>query len=537
MGLLFSLKRNNRSFRGALYRSPLLPFTPHYALLIFLFLLLHGFLAAQVSLNEQKLKIPRQNTTLYEALNILSRQTGFDFIYNSETVGSNTRVRLFADNDPLGKVLENLLSVHRLSYKMIGNHILIYRPAEDAFQSPDEGTVIKKDTLRELLIKGHIYDDQTKAPIPFATVGITEQNMGTTTNYDGYFQLRIPSTLAEKSLQVAHLGYLNRSLPLRLLDRQKVAIYLERRVISIQEVIIRYVDPQLLVEKALEKRRDNYPKDPAYLLTFYREGVQKNQRHISYSEAVFKVYKSPFNHSEYSDQVKLLKSRKITDTNPHDTVFLKLKAGVQAALQLDIIKSLPGFMDLSPPHEYKYRYSSMISYGDRDAYAIGFEQVQGLQKALYTGTLYIDKENMAILGAEFEIDPKYISMAANDLVLRKSPSLVVRLEKISYSVSYMPFNGRYYLRHARCDIRLKTRQRRHLNWDRFGTYLELVTCRIDTNNVTKFQRQETLKPQVIFADQFYRNDDGFWDDFNIITPETELVESLSKIIGKIEAIE
>jgi hypothetical protein len=280
----------------------------------------------------------------------------------------------------------------------------------------------------------------------------------------------------------------------------------------------------------------NYAVDPVYLTTFYREGVQKNNACASYSEAVFKVYKSPVGTGEHADQVKLLKSRKIQDAGLQDTVFLKLKAGVQSALQLDIVKCIPGFLDQRPPVEYNYHYSNLVSYNSRDAYAITFVQKADIKEALYSGTVYIEKESFAILGADFEINPDYIDIAASDLVLKKSHRLIVKLKKINYKVSYMSFNNRYYLQHARCDIEVTTRLRHRLSGDHFNTFLELATCNIDTAGVVKFPRQEVLKPNVVFSDQPYGGDDAFWAGFNIITPEAKLTEALRGMIGKIEEI-
>jgi len=206
-------------------------------------------------------------------------------------------------------------------------------------------------------------------------------------------------------------------------------------------------------------------------------------------------------------------------------------------LQLDIAKCVPGFLDLSNPSIYAYTYSDMVSYNAKDAYAITFVQNKGVEDPLYTGTLYIEKESFAILGADFEINPAFLDKAADDLVLKKSRKLNVKLEKISYSVSYTPFKGKYYLNHARCDIQLKTRLRRHLSSDNFNTFLEFATCHIDTVNVVKFAKQEVLKPGLVFVDAQYSNDDSFWDDYNSIAPEEKLSEALSRIIGKIEEIE
>ncbi len=493
--------------------------------------------SGQVSLLEKSVTIPKQNTTLYQALNLISQQADCLFLYDSETLESDRRVKLQADRKPLAKVLDNILANPLLAYKVVGKHILIYKTKKETsppgkIQQEIPGTEI----TRFIVLRGHIFDRENKTAIPYATVGIVEENLGTITNSDGFFSLKIPASLAGTSLVVSHLGYLSQQIPVQLLNDQPADVWLDRRVISIQEVIIRYIDPGVILEKAMEQRKTNYAVNPVYLTTFYREGVQKNNQYTSYSEAVFKVYKSPYDVGESCDQVKLLKSRKIRSSDPNDTVFLKLMDGVQSALQLDIVKCVPGFLDRTPPVEYTWKYSDLVSFNARDAYAITFVQNAGVKEALYKGTLYIEKEHFAILGAEFEINPGFLDMAADALVLKKSHRLNVKFKKITYSVSYMPFNGRYYLSHARCDIQVSTRLKNHLSSDHFSTFLELATCHIDTTAVVKFPKQEILRPGVVFSDQPNLRNDDFWGGYNIITPETKLSEALLRIIGKTEEI-
>jgi len=539
MGLLYYLKTRKTQRRTDL--------TAHCGntSLIIACMLIAGFIvfttcpaAGQESLLQTTISIPKQSTTLYNALNLISEKAGCLFIYDSQIVESDKRVKLVANNQPLKVVLDNILDNPEITYKVIGQHILIYRIKKE--EKPDPGqpepVLPPQETDKNIIIKGHIFDNENKAAIPFATIGILEENIGTITNADGYFTLKVPASYSGSSLVVSHLGYLSQRIPIQLLNEQKVDLFLDRRIISIQEVIIRYIDPNKIIEKAMEQRVKNNSREPVYLTSFYREGVQKNKRYISYSEAVFKVYKSSFELSEHSDQVKLLKSRKIENADPRDTVFVKLKAGVLSALQLDIAKCVPGFLDLTTPDIYSYTYSDMISYNAQDAYVITFVQNKGIEDPLYAGTLYINKESFAILGADFEINPAFLDKAAEDLVLKKSRRLKVKLEKISYSVSYTEFNGKYYLNHARCDIQLKTRLRRQISSDNFNTFLEFATCHIDTANVVKFAKQEVLKPGLVFSDAQYSNDDSFWDEYNSIAPEEKLSEALSRIIGKIEEI-
>ena len=502
----------------------------------FVLLAVHATLG-QVALLDKIITIPKQNTTLYEALNQISDKADCLFIYDSQVVESDKRVKLVANHLPLRQVLDNILANPQLTYKVIGKHILIYSTKRETRAAiPPLRSVPVKDTIKNILIRGHIFDSENKNAIPYVAIGITEENIGTITNADGYFALSVPASFSGSSLVVSHLGFIGQRIPIQLLNEQQVDIYLTRRIISIQEVIIRYIDPDILIRKAMEQRKVNYNPEPVYTTSFYREGVQKNNRYISYSEAVFKVYKSPYTQSEHSDQVKLLKSRKIQNSEPRDTVFLKLKAGILSALQLDIVKSIPDFLDLSQPLLYNYTYSDLVSNNAGDAYAVTFVQKEGIKEALYRGTIYIDKESFAILGADFEINPAFLDVAAQNLILKKSRNLIVKLENISYTVSYTTFNGKYYLNHVRADIRLKTRLRKRISSDNFSTFLELATCDIDTANVAKFPRQEVIKPNVVFSDAPYNSDISFWGEYNFIAPEEKLSEALSKIIGKIEEI-
>jgi hypothetical protein len=507
--------------------------------LLYTGILLLSFLSAQgqALLLDQPVTFQRQNTTLYNALNLISDKTGCLFVYDSQVVESDKRVRLEANRQPLKQVLDNLLSNPELTYKVIGQHILIYRKSK-LIQLPKPNTtpVPAVDSITQILIRGHVYDNQSKKPIPYVNVGILEENLGTITNADGYFFIKVPTKFSGSSLVVSHIGFMSQRIPIQLLEQQQVDLFLERRIISIQEVIIRYTDPMSIITKSMEQRKLNYNKEPVYTTTFYREGVQKNDHMVSYSEAVFRVYKSPYDLDEQYDQVKLLKSRKIQNVNQKDTVSLKLKAGILSGLQLDIVKTVPSFLDLAES-QYTYTYSDMVSYNDQDVYAITFTQNKGIDEALFKGTLYIDKESYAILGADFEINPDYLDKAAENMVLKKSHKLVVKLEKISYSVSYSLYNGRYYLNHARGDLRIRTRFRNHLWSDRFNTFLEIATCHIDTLNVVRFGRQEVLKPDVVFSDTPFVYDDTFWGNYNIIAPEEKLNEALSRIISKIEKIE
>jgi len=512
-------------------------FMKSLALLAGLFILTISDVSGQDELLNRKISLSRQNSTVYEALNRIAEKAGCSFVYDSRLVENDKRVRLSADQQPLREVLDKVLANPELDYKVIGTHVLIYRPAKNNNRLIPAAPLPKVDTTRQIVLRGYVYDEQNKTAVPYVSIGIEGMTFGTITNNDGYFVLKVPPEYSGSSLTISHLGYMGQSIPIQLLDRQQVDIFLTRRVISIQEVIIRYIDPEVIIRKSIERRNENYNRDPAYITTFYREGVSKNDRILSYSEAVFKVYKSPVDLNEKFDQVKQLKSRKVQNVQSSDTVMLKLKAGILAGLQLDIAKCLPDFLDPEQMELYTYNYTDLVSFDRQDAYAISFTRKEGMGDAMNTGTLYIDKESYAILGAEFQINPDFLEKAAGDLVQKKSRRLVVKFDQIRYTISYINYNGTYYLNHARSDLQIRTRLKNRLLFDHFAAFMEVATCHVDTLNVTRFDRQESLKPDVVFSDTPYVYDVSFWGDYNIIVPEARISDALSRIMRKIEEIE
>jgi hypothetical protein len=62
----------------------------------------------------------------------------------------------------------------------------------------------------------------------------------------------------------------------------------------------------------------------------------------------------------------------------------------------------------------------------------------------------------------------------------------------------------------------------------------MATCKIETEDVNRFTHSETLQTRTIFAETVFAYDHNFWENFNIILPEEELNEAISKITSKIE---
>ena len=306
-----------------------------------------------------------------------------------------------------------------------------------------------------------------------------------------------------------------------------------------QEVLIRLVEPKKLLREMIEHRDRNCSTSPVYLTTFYREGVQLKNKFQSLTEAVFKVYKSPTMEPGQKDQVKLLKMSKIDNREQTDSVLAKISSGVEAFLQLDIMKNLPDFLLLESGEElYTYTSGDIVSVDDRTANVVYFEQKRGVKEPLFCGELYIDSENSALLRARFEIHPRYVKAATRLFVIRQAPKIRLTTEKLVYTVSYKPWNGTYYVHHIRGDLYFKMKRKRMLfSNPTLYTWFEMVTCRIDGENVTRFPRAERLPVHTVFSETDFKYDADFWGDFNVIPLEEELGKIIEKVSLKIEQTE
>ena len=507
--------------------------SPKSLMLLFFLLLCVVTAKAQNSVLQTRVTLPRQTTTVYALLNQISNQTGYFFIYDSQLINNNQRVSIRRQRREMQQWLDEILNDPSLRYRVVQNHILIFRPALSAPEPVNPIEPAPQPT--HFTVRGRLLDKNTGVPLPYASVGIPERGLGIATNNDGVFQLRLPLDVIDKSLKVSYMGYKSQELPLRLLHGTQMDIIMEADYISMQEVIIRYYDPKAIMVEALAKRKVNYSQTPVYLLSFYREGVQRNNKYINYSEAIFRLYKQPYGNPFAVDQVMMLKARNITNVDNTDTLVLKLKAGVQSALELDIMKHFPDFLDEGAFDKYEFESAGIASISGRNVYAIRFSQNPRLKEPLFQGNIYIDIETLAFVEADFELNPKFINRAQHRFFTSRNPGYVVNIEKASYQISFQEYKGHYHLNHVRGEVQMKFKKRGQLFSNTYRAFLEMAVCHIDDQNVQRFSRREVLRPHTAFIDHGYKYDDDFWGQYNIITPEVRISEALSQMRSKIES--
>ena len=427
---------------------------------LFIFFLAGSARADGGDVLDRIVRLPGMKGTVYALLGKVSEQSGYLFIYDSKVIHNDSVVRVRKQECSVRQAIHRITGSRNLELKVLGNHILITRAAE---RKSMEETVPLPPRPAYSTIAGILLDKETGEPVVSASVIAQGTSLGNITNQNGEFRLNLPDSLRRCMLSFSHLGYVGQTVEASALEGRSNVLSLEPKVISLQEVLIRLVEPKKLLREMIEHRDRNCSTSPVYLTTFYREGVQLKNKFQSLTEAVFKVYKSPTMEPGQKDQVKLLKMSKIDNREQTDSVLAKISSGVEACLQLDIMKNLPDFLLLESGEElYTYTSGDIVSVDDRTANVVYFEQKRGVKEPLFCGELYIDSENSALLRARFEIHPRYVKAATRLFVIRQAPKIKLTTEKLVYTVSYKPWNGTYYVHHIRGDLYFKMKRKRML---------------------------------------------------------------------------
>jgi len=239
-----------------------------------------------------------------DALDIISKQTGYYFTYDSRLIDPEKITGLTFTNIKLNVILDSIFRNDSLIFSVIDKYIIIARDVS----ALEYGT----DSIRAseiTYISGTVVDETTGDPLPFATIGVKNRGRGTVTNSNGEFGLQITPGSLNDTLSFSYLGFLGKEIPVNQFTGENTTITLTREFISIPEIIIRTQVPQEILYKAISAIPDNYGSSPAMFTGFYREGVMKKNDLQVYSEAVLHIYKSPYSATILNDQIKVFKSR------------------------------------------------------------------------------------------------------------------------------------------------------------------------------------------------------------------------------------
>jgi hypothetical protein len=388
-----------------------------------------------------------------------------------------------------------------------------------------------------LTIKGKVVNKETGSPLVFASVAVKESNVATITNIDGEFIIKIADDGSSKNLEVTYLGFKNKLIALSELKNNgfKNIISLESAPIPIKEIVVRPLDPELIIMQAIDNFSKNYPTVPNLMTGFYRETIRKNRTYVSIGEAVVEIFKAPYNSDLRFDGTRIYKGRKSTDVEKMDTVLFKLQGGPVTSLDLDIVKNTESVLTREAMKYYDYKLVSVIEIDNKPHYVIEFLQKPSVEIPLFMGTFYINIDTYAISDIEFGFNLADKEKAASLFIRKKPLGMKVTPEVANYTVKYREQDGKWYFAYSRAEVKFKVNWKKRLFNTNYTTMAEIaITDRTD-QEVIKFAGKDKIKYSDVFLEKLSAfTDPEFWGDYNVIEPDQSIESAIRRLARKLK---
>lgn len=388
------------------------------------------------------------------------------------------------------------------------------------------------DTSGKLIVvSGIIKDNNNKQPLASANITVPGTNLGTVSNADGRFTIKIPAIYKDKMLEVSHVGYVNSRMPLSAARLSNLTIWLNLYSNSLNEIIIYPNNPRLLVEEVIRKISTNYSNLSNMLTAFYRETIQKRNNYIGISEAVIDIYKTPYDtRSIDKDRVEVLRGRRLLSQKRSDTLSVKLAGGPYLSIFMDLIKNKNLLLNVNDLMFYDFWMEEPVTIDNRMQLVIGFEPRFEADISLLKGKLFVDRDQLALSRAELSLDMRNKNKAIETILVKKPIGLRFNLQEMSYVVTYNEIDGKSYLSYISNTIRFKCDWKRRLFSTGYKINTEMVITDRNDDNVKPIARKDAFGSRDVFYDNVDNYwDENFWVDYNIIEPTESLENAATRL--------
>lgn len=386
-----------------------------------------------------------------------------------------------------------------------------------------------QDSKPPIEVEGVLLDAETREPVPYASVGVAGYSLGTSSNLQGQFSLKIPASLAAKgyTLKISCVGFETKTLEN---PTGTIEVQLAPSSIVLREVMVfgKELSPERIVKRAFSNVKKNYNPKPFQYQTFYRHYCKDDSVYGRLIEGAVDIYKRKGYKAQQQtvgvrDEVRVHQLRRSFDNTKVNSGHLPI--ALYSVMGTDIVGyqrkssintnfiSLFGNDISTLRHgmkKFEFTLEGTTQYDGESVYKITYRSrgdstvlTTGIRWASHMeGTLYITTGTYAIVRAEsFRTD------------------MIGTLRQLIF---YKKNNGRYYPYHAVKDG--TTHYGRPIRFTH-NYHLELITTTIQEKGFKPFKGKQPGKEELLKIDY----DSVFWGNYNILkaTPlEERIVKDL-----------
>lgn len=280
-------------------------------------------------------------------------------------------------------------------------------------------------------IHGLIRDRETKEPVPFASISISNSTRGTAANGKGEFDLMIRPSDFKESLKISSIGFISQTVSIetsRNIEQVVVELQSDIKLLKEVEISQKPISPIEIIKAAIDSVSKNYRTGP-FNLEFYSEMTASNfltNQEFKVESILLGYYEGYANNT--AKKFEILKKRADGD-NPLKAMeypFWPTLEIHRADLIADPYKT--GVLNVEYLDRFEYRYLGILTYDTDTVYRIEYSAPKptkritgyGIVPKTYNGTIYITTASNAIV--------------QHDIVT----------DQFSYSIIYKKLGDNYY---------------------------------------------------------------------------------------------
>lgn len=400
---------------------------------------------------------------------------------------------------------------------------------------------VPQDSLRIPIVYGKITDSSDGHSLAFASVTHIVSGVSNVSNSEGFFSLKLPmDVLPEDEIRVSFLGYVTATLSVEDFSGscpdKPYGIQLPPVSFTLDPAVIRSIDPLDLFNEAYDKVKDNYPSVMTGMTAFYREIIRRQSgRYLALSEAVLDINKASYT-SFQSDRARIFKGRASTDYRAADSILIRFRGGVVAALDMDNVKNpFAGVWLREVERHYRFAMGEPVLRDGLFFYVVTFTQIDGSEEILYSGRLYIESGSLAIGRIELSLNVKgREEKAAGIMVVKRPPNTRFYVTKADYAVNYKLFGNTWHYDYSLMRINLSSRKGKSFFRNNYVITGEMAVT-AHNEAPARIGADERIRFKDFLSEKVgdFRDDD-FWGDYNVIEPDKSIDAVIRRIIRRLE---
>ncbi len=376
------------------------------------------------------------------------------------------------------------------------------------------------------IVEGRVIDKTTGEEVSFASVGIKDNAIGTSSNVDGYFSIKIPASLDGKDIVLTFSCVGFETFALKN-PEDSVVIYLTPSRLQLRELLVfnHNLKPERIVSRAFSRITLNYNIEPFVYKSFYRHYCKDDSIYGRLIEAAVDIYKR--------------KGYRIQQHMPGDKEEVKV---TQLRRSLDHSKISSSHVPISL---YSVMGADPVSYQTKSKRGMEMFKryyVSSLKKNMkrfsfsFDGITEYDGEEVYRIRYELKNDDTFDTHQDGVLYITTGDYAIIKSEWNGYSETdttrsftiYKKYNYKYYHHHTLVEGSTFN----PLEEYNHKFHLELLTNDIVLHNFPTFKGKEPGREELLKVSY----DTTFWNNYNILKA-TPLEESIVRDLEKDEVLD